>query len=496
MAPTMFGALASFSPALASASEATTSMVHGEFLASAGTFMALIMFLVIVLVATEKVHRTLVVFFIASALIFLTHVFGTFIPGLQFLTLDQAFASIDWEVIALLFSMMIVVWVMAQTRVFEWLAAKLFKISNGNLMAVFFLFIFITAIVSAILDNVTTMFLITPVAISIAKVFKINPITLVVPMIIFSNIWGAATLIWDPPNIMIWSYAGLSFNEFLANMGIPVFFIMIIIAIKFYFMYRGELGKHKKIKNFDKVCKEMEKEYKIRHKKLLKASMLCLAFIVVFFFLHHNFHMPAAVPALMGAALLMLARDRLIRRKFGRSKKSRELMEEKVHETFSHDVEWLVLGFFIFLFMIVGAVEHTGILDQVAILIQHYFGDNLLLCALSILWISAIFSAFLDNIPFTAVMLPVVWNLVAYYAGLGVDATFLWWSLAFWACLGGNGTIIGASANIVAAGILDKHKHHLSFMEYFKVAFPSMIVQVCLASVAVYWMFTKVVIPA
>jgi len=349
----------------------------------------------------------------------------------------------------------------------------MFKISKGNLTVLFFLFIFITAIVSAILDNVTTMFLITPVAISIAKVFKLRAVSLVVPMIIFSNIWGAATLIWDPPNIMIWSYANLSFNAFLMNMGLPVLGIMLVIAAKLYFIYKKELSAHSKIKNFDKVCKQMEKEYKLRHKKLLKASLICLIFIVIFFFLHHNFHMPAAAPALMWAALLMLARDRLIRRKFGRGHKSRELMEEKIHETFSKDVEWLVLGFFIFLFMIVGAVEHTGILDLVAVFIQDSFGDNLLLCALAILWISAIFSAFLDNIPFTAVMLPVVGKLVGDYAMLGIDAGFLWWALAFWACLGGNGTIIGASANIVAVGILEKHKCHLGFLEYMKVAWES-----------------------
>lgn len=194
---------------------------------------------------------------------------------------------------------------------------------------------------------------------------------------------------------------------------------------------KRELANVKKIKNFDKTLAELKKTYKLKHRKLLISSLLVLALVIIFFFLHGFFHMPAAVPAIMGAALLMLIRDRLIRRKFGRGHASKELMEQRVHETFSKDVEWLVIGFFIFLFMIVGAVEHTGLLDVIAHEIQVVFGDNLLYCALAILWISAIFSAFLDNIPFTAVMLPVVANLIGFYELQGIDATFLWWALAF-----------------------------------------------------------------
>jgi Na+/H+ antiporter NhaD/arsenite permease-like protein len=188
-----------------------------------------------------------------------------------------------------------------------------------------------------------------------------------------------------------------------------------IIAVTLYLMMRRELLSVPKIENFDATLKEMKQEYKIRHKKLLISSLIVLALVIIFFFLHGFFHMPAAIPAIMGAALLMLIRDRLIRRKFGKCNESKEMMEQRIHETFSRDVEWLVIGFFIFLFMIVGAVEHTGLLDLVAQLIQDKFGDNLLICAIAILWISAIFSAFLDNIPFTAVMLPVVANLVGFY---------------------------------------------------------------------------------
>lgn len=488
---TILGSLLTAGVFASGSAELTTAAAHGSssFSIASGIFMTLIMFLVITLVATEKVHRTLVVFFIASSLLFLNYAFGHFIPELQFLTLQQAFSAIDGEVIALLVGMMMIVWVLSQTRVFEWLAVKLFELSKGNIKILFFAFFFITAVLSAFLDNVTTIFLITPVAISISKIFEINPIRFVIPMIIASNLGGTATLIGDPPNIMIGSYAGISFNAFITNLGFPVVVISIIIASTLYMMMKGEFAKVKKIENFDATLKELKKTYRLKHRKLLIASLSVLALVITFFFLHGMFHMPAAVPAIMGAALLMLIRDRLIRRKFGRGHASKEIMEQRVHDTFAKDVEWLVIGFFIFLFMIVGAVEHTGLLDIVAEQIQVTFGDNLLICALAILWISAMFSAFLDNIPFTAVMLPVVANLVSFYAEQGIDAHFLWWSLAFGACLGGNGTLIGASANLVAAGLLEKEKFHLSFVEYFKIGFPLMLVQVAIASVAVYYMY-------
>lgn len=464
---------------------------HGSsaFSIASWIFMTLVMFLVITLVATEKVHRTLVVFFIAASLLFLNYTFWHFIPELRFLTLEQAFKSIDGEVIALLVGMMMIVWVLSQTRVFEWLAVKLFELSRGNIVILFISFFFITAVLSAFLDNVTTIFLITPVAISISRIFEIRPVRFIIPMIIASNLWGTATLIGDPPNIMIWSYANLSFNDFIINLGFPVVVMSWIIAATLYLMMKWELSNAKKIEDFDATLKSMQSEYRIRHKKLLISSLIVLALVIIFFFLHGYFHMPAAIPAIMGAALLMLIRDRLIRRKFGKSEESKELMEQRIHETFSRDVEWLVIGFFIFLFMIVWAVEHSGLLDVIANQIQLTFGHNLLVCAIAILWISAIFSAFLDNIPFTAVMLPVVANLIVFYSEQGIDAGFLWWSLAFGACLWGNGTLIWASANLVAAGLLEKEKHHLSFMEYFKIGFPLMLLQVAMASVAVYFMY-------
>ncbi len=205
---------------------------------------------------------------------------------------------------------------MSQTKVFEWLAVKLFELSRGNIRVLFFSFFFITAILSAFLDNVTTIFLITPVAISISKIFEIHPTRFVIPMIIASNLGGTATLIGDPPNIMIGSYAGLSFNDFIVNLGFPVIVMSGIIATTLYLFMKRELSHVMKIEDFDATLKEMKQTYRLKHRKLLIASLSVLTLVIVFFFLHGMFHMPAAIPAIMGAALLMFIRDRLIRRRF------------------------------------------------------------------------------------------------------------------------------------------------------------------------------------
>lgn len=197
------------------------------------------------------------------------------------------------------------------------------------------------------------MFLVTPVAISIARIFDVSPVKFVLAMIFASNIGGTATLIGDPPNIMIGSYAGLSFNAFLMNLGLPIFFLLIIVSISAYMMMRSEFCKARTINSLDTVTATLREQNPLKHRKLLIASVGTLIFVILGFFFHSYLHMPAAVAALMGAALLMLIRDRLIRRKFGKTHECKEMMEERIHHTFSKDVEWLVIGFFVFLFMIV-----------------------------------------------------------------------------------------------------------------------------------------------
>jgi len=441
---------------------------------------SLIMWFLILVIAFETTHRTMAAFLAVSILLWVSHTVWFFFPDFNFLTLTQAFAAIDGEVIALLTWMMIIIWVLSDTGIFERTSYKLFEISKGKPLKLLFLFIILTAVLSAFLDNVTTIFLITPVAISIAKILKVNPVSFIMPMIMASNIWWAATLIWDPPNIMIWSFAKLSFNDFLINMWLPIIFILIIFMINMYFVYGRKLNWNEI--NFEKEVVLLREKYKIKHVKLLKVSLWVLGFVILFFLLHWIFHMPAAVPALVWAWILMFLRDRIIINKKKISHDSVEETKYWILKAFEKDIEWPVLAFFIFLFMVVASLEHSWALGFLANTIKESFWDNLLISALVILWVSAIASAFLDNIPFTAVMLPIIAILVWDFWESG---NILWWALAFWACLWGNGTLIWASANIVAVWLLEKEWYKLSFKDFFKVWFPSMLLQIFLATIAI-----------
>lgn len=441
---------------------------------------SILMWFLILVIAFETTHRTMATFLAVSILLWISHTFWYFLPDLNFLTLNQAFEAIDGEVITLLAWMMIIIWVLSDTGIFEWTSYKLFEISKWKPLKLFFLFIILTAILSAFLDNVTTIFLVTPVAISIAKILKVNPVSFIMPMIMASNIWWAATLIWDPPNIMIWSFAKLSFNDFLVNMWLPIIFILLIFIINMYFVYGRKLDGNGV--DFEKEVVLLRKKYKIKHVKLLKVSLWVLWFVILFFLLHWIFHMPAAVPAIVWAWVLMFLRDRIILSKKRTSHDDVEEVKHWILKAFEKDIEWPVLAFFIFLFMVVASLEHSGALSFLANSIKESFWTNLLLSAIVILWVSAIASAFLDNIPFTAVMLPIIALLIGDFGEAG---NILWWALAFWACLWGNGTIIWASANIVAIWILEKEWYKLSFKDFFKVWFPSMILQVCLATIAI-----------
>lgn len=441
---------------------------------------SLIMWFLILVIAFETTHRTMATFLAVSILLWVSHTVWFFFPDFNFLTLTQAFAAIDGEVITLLAWMMIIIWVLSDTGIFERTSYKLFEISKGKPLKLLFLFIVLTAVLSAFLDNVTTMFLVTPVAISIAKILKVHPVSFIMPMIMASNIWWSATLIWDPPNIMIWSFAKLSFNDFLVNMWVPIIFILVIFMIHMYFVYGKKLDGNGF--DFEKEVVLLREKYKIKHVKLLKVSLWVLWFVILFFLLHGIFHMPAAVPALVWAWVLMFLRDRIIMSKKRVSHDSVEEVRHWILKAFEKDIEWPVLAFFIFLFMVVASLEHSWALGFLANTIKESFGGNLLISALVILWVSAIASAFLDNIPFTAVMLPIIAVLVPNFGDAG---SILWWALAFWACLWGNGTLIWASANIVAVWLLEKEWYKLSFSDFFKVWFSSMLLQIFLATIAI-----------
>ena len=419
---------------------------------------AAILVLVYLLIALDVVHRTHAALIGTALLLLITYTIGQFNEDWFIISFEEAIHSIDLNVIFLLMSMMIIVGIMKKTGVFQWLAYKSFQISRGNIFILVSLLLFITAFLSAFLDNVTTVLLIIPVTIEIANTLKINPIYILIPEAFASNVGGTATLIGDPPNIMIGSYAKLSFVDFLVNLTPPVL-IGLAFTILWYLLVYRKTYSQAKVTNYKEMVERLRQEYKITDKKLLTKSLVVLGIVILLFIVHGTFNMEPSIAAMFGAGLLIL------------------IAREDIVEALEKEVEWATLVFFMFLFIVVGAAETTGIIQAIATWVKDLSGSSLVLAMFLVLWVSAIASAIVDNIPFTATMLPVVaflsgpegFNLAQMAANSGVNPNLLWWALALGACLGGNGTLVGASANVVTVGIAEKAGFKVSFMRYMKI---------------------------
>jgi Na+/H+ antiporter NhaD/arsenite permease-like protein len=353
--------------------------------------------------------------------------------------------------------------ILKNTGVFQWCAYISYKLAGGKVFLLAIYLMIFTAIASAFLDNVTTMLLLTGVAIEISISLALNPLYLLIPLVLASNVGGTATLIGDPPNIMIGSYIGLTFMDFV--MALALICVISMVALIIYAkMVWGKAYASAKVDNVQKYVKELKEKYRITDPTLLAYGLAVLGFAVFLFLSHGYWHMEVSVAALAGASVLFTI----------------AVLTKKVDllELIEKDIEWPTLMFFIFLFIIVGAVESTGLLALVADWILNLSQGNFLLACALILWVAAIMSAFVDNIPFTATMLPIVAFLSAEIPGA---ENTLWWALALGACFGGNGTIIGASANVVTMGIAEARGYKISFGGFMKVAFPYMIVTVLIA---------------
>ncbi|WP_036944511.1 ArsB/NhaD family transporter [Pseudobacteroides cellulosolvens] len=382
----------------------------------------------------------------------------------RIITQETAFMEIDYNTLGLLISMMIIIMIMKRTGVFEYLAVKVAKISKGEPVKIIVLLSIITGILSALLDNVTTVLLILPVTLSIAKDLHINPVPFIIAEIFSSNIGGTATLIGDPPNIMIGSSVKISFMDFILNdapIAIPLLFVTTYL---FVLIYRKKLKTTQEAK--DKIL-AMD-EYKcIKNHKLLIKSLIVLGLTIIGFLLHGVLHFESATIAITGAVALLLISG---------------LKPEKI----LHEVEWKTIFFFVGLFIMVGGIKEAGIIKMLAQGVLDITNGDLVLMSLAILWVSAIASAFIDNIPFVATMIPMIKDMGAMS---GMELMPIWWALSLGACLGGNGTIIGASANVVATGIADEHGHKITFGGYFKVAFPLMLFTLLIATGYIYFRY-------
>ena len=425
----------------------------------------IIFVLAYVLIAFELLHRTVAAMLGAALMLLISYTIGTLNPDFHIFSFEVAVHAIDMNVVFLLMGMMIIVGVLKHTGVFQWCAYISYRMARGNVFLLMVYLIIFTAACSAFLDNVTTMLLLTGVAIEIAVSLAINPLFILIPLVLSSNIGGTATLIGDPPNIMIGSYAGLSFMDFVMALAL-VCVVSLIVLLVFTRLIWGKAYASANIQNVEQFVQELKNEYRITDPKLLVYGLGVLGFAVFLFLSHGYWHMEVSIAAVMGAAVLLtiaILTDRI-----------------DLIELIEKDIEWPTLMFFIFLFMLVGAVEETGLLALIADWILNLSKGNFMAACALILWVAAIMSAFVDNIPFTATMLPIVAYLSTVITGA---ENTLWWALALGACFGGNGTIIGASANVVTLGIAEARGYRITFLGFMKTAFPFMIITVLIAHI-------------
>jgi Na+/H+ antiporter NhaD/arsenite permease-like protein len=412
-------------------------------------------------IMVERVNRAIVALLGAGAVI---------VSGV--LDQKQAVAGIDFNTIALLTGMMLLVAISKRSGMFQYVAVWSAKVARGSPWAMLALLTIVTAVVSALLDNVTTVLLMAPVTLVIAEQLKVPPYPFLFTEILASNIGGTATLIGDPPNIIIGSATGLTFNDFLANLA-PVILIVLAAQIAINHLIWGR----KMV--VDEAARARVMAFKpveaINDRPLLWKSLFVLALVIVGFVLAHPLHLEPGSIAMLGAALLLCLEN------VGRSA---EDQAHGVHHTFS-EVEWITIFFFVGLFIIVAGVEHAGLLSLLAQELIRVTGGDLTVTTLAVLWASAILSAIIDNIPFVATMIPVIKNLAADFGG-PQGLLPLWWSLSLGACLGGNGTLIGASANLTVAGIGERAGVPFRFVPFLLMAFPMMLMSVLISTAYVY----------
>ncbi len=420
-----------------------------------------ILLLVYFLIAAELMHRTLAAMLGAVLVLFISYTAGTFNKEYFILSFEDAIHAIDMNVIFLLMGMMIIVGVLKKTGMFQWLAYKSYALARGNIFILAAILMVVTAVCSAFLDNVTTMLLMIPVTIEIAVTLKVNPLSLLIPEVFASNVGGTATLIGDPPNILIGSYANLTFMDFVVNLTIIVIICMVLTVIYYLFWYKKGY-QQAEVKDVERTIAFMSVQYRLKDKRLALLGLALLIFTIFLFIIHGVLHMEPAIAALTGA-MFLLAISRV-----------------DIVEMLEHEVEWPTLIFFIALFMVIAGAEETGLIQIIAEWVRDVSGGNLTVAVIMILWVSALASAVIDNIPFTATMLPIVAFLNASIPG--AETGILWWSLALGACLGGNGTMIGASANVVTVGLAEKAGYHISFLGYIKACFIPMLITVALAN--------------
>jgi len=431
----------------------------GEIASAGSMWLAALLFVVTyVVVMTEKVNRAIVALVAAGLMIVL-----------GILNQEAAIRGIDFNTIGLLIGMMVIVAVTRQSGIFQFLAIWAAKKVNAQPWGILVMISLVTAVTSAFLDNVTTVLLVVPVTLLITEELKVKPYPYLFAMIFASNIGGTATLIGDPPNIMIGSATGLTFNDFAYNLSPVIFVIMAATLIPIYFIW----GRHLKAAAEDRQRVMQFNEYEaITDPLLLKYCLIVIGLVIAGFVFARFLGLEAATVAMFGAALLLL----LANWQHGPEEQSKHVVEA------FNEVEWITIFFFVGLFIVVHGVDSTGLLRLLADKMLALTGGDLTATSMVILWSSAILSAIIDNIPFVATMIPLIKAMAPTFGG-PEGLMPLWWSLSLGACLGGNGTLIGASANLVVAGFAERAGQPIRFVQYTLMAFPIMLLSIVISMI-------------
>ena len=409
--------------------------------------IAIVVFVVVmVAIVTEKIHRALAA--VVGAMILLI---------LHVVSFDAAMEHVDFNTLGVLLGMMLFVAVVKLSGLFEYLAIKCARLAKGNPWLVMVLFVCLTAVLSALLDNVTTVLLIGPMTVTVCRLLDLDPLPFFLAEIMASNIGGTATLIGDPPNIMIGSAAGYSFVDFVLYDTPAALLSLAAMLALFYLLF----GRRLRVDDAHKgALAGLDEREQIKNPVLLRQSVVMIALVVVGFMAHGSLGIESCVVALTAAGVLML------------------ISGERIEEALAH-VEWTTLVFFAGLFIIVGALSEVGVIGMLAQALIDVTGGSTFVAMLVLLFASAIVSSFLDNIPFVATMIPILLSMEA----TGMDVAPLWWAVSLGACLGGNGTLIGASANVVMSDISRKNGHVITFAHFFKVGFPTMLATVAVSAI-------------
>lgn len=440
---------------------AATQVVFGW---SPALYASVVFAAVYIVVITEKINRAIIAL-MGGGLMILGGVVNQ----------EAAIRGIDFNTIGLLLGMMVIVGITGKSGVFQYIAIWSAKKVSAHPMGVLVMLAIVTAVLSALLDNVTTVLLIVPVTLLITEELRVLPYPYLVTEILFSNIGGTATLIGDPPNIMIGSLVGLTFNDFVANLGVAVVVIMAATMVPLYFIWRKDLTTTAEAR---KRVMEFDERQAITDPRLLKQALVVLGAVISGFVLAHTFHIQPATIAMFGAGLLLLLDN---------YQRKAEEQSHNVHHAFS-EVEWVTLIFFVGLFILVHGLESAGVIGSMAKALLDATGGDLKVTAIAVLWGSAFLSAFIDNIPFVATMIPLIKSMAPAMGGEQALMP-LWWSLSLGACLGGNGTLIGASANLVVAGMAERAGQPVRFVPYMKSSFLLMVMSIAISHVYVMLRF-------